>query len=932
MDEDARPPIAPKDHQGAPVAGLGSPPSPESGGSGTGSATLVPPSRQTLVVPPRAARPLITVLGAGVCASAGFGLVWWMGFGRSPDTKLPVHAVAMADATGERAAAAGQPVPEPGRFRSRRSDEDMPTIGTSASPESPPFAAPTTGFPPQPFRLATDEPLDPSDRPAATSAFAARPFEPSGRPLEPSAGIETEPDRPSERRQFNGTAFVDEPAASTGPALDTGGETAVRRTAFESADGPAAEPASSGAAAEPPVEPADAFNTPDTGESEADPVVSSPSDSAPASGAPQAASGGLERASAAADPVAAALPVGTQVSRLTDTPPNAEPNAEPGAEALGGAAAAALSAFSSPGGPPAETGARSPRAFAPPPPPAASPDPAFDDPEAPIPVGTTASGSGGPTGPAASSSDAGPTRGPERLAAANGIRGFGMAPAISPPLPPASPSAGVGTDADSRPDSSREEPLAAADQGMPVGRPGPLQLEGVQTPQVALEKRGPREVQVGKVARYETIVRNVGAAIAREVTVHDAVPAGTRLVSTVPPAAPDDRGGLVWQIGDLPQGGEARVAMELIPVEEGEVGSVASVAFRADASVRSLSTRPDLRIEVQPPKPVLVGDAVEMSIELRNPGTGEATGIVLEGLLPEALAHAAGRELEFDVGRLRPGESRRIDLRLSSKLPGTHPLRLVARADAGIEVEEPLKVTITAPTLELSADMPGRRYLQRPATCILSMANGGTAPARSVELAAQLPEGLKFVRANNAGTFDEQTRRVIWHLEELPPGEVGSVELVLMPVALGPQRVAVAARALDGLSDQLVESIDVEGLAALAFQVSDSEDPVEVGGFTEYVVRVGNQGTKPASGVRVTVALLGDLEPIEASGPVRHRVENLSIVFDPLASLAPDEESVFRVRARGRRAGDQRVQVQVTSADTGTPITKEEVTRVYADD
>jgi hypothetical protein len=37
------------------------------------------------------------------------------------------------------------------------------------------------------------------------------------------------------------------------------------------------------------------------------------------------------------------------------------------------------------------------------------------------------------------------------------------------------------------------------------------------------------------------------------------------------------------------------------------------------------------------------------------------------------------------------------------------------------------------------------------------------------------------------------------------------------------------------------------------------------------------------------------------------------------------------VRARGRRAGDQRIQVQLTSADNAAPITKEEVTRVYDD-
>ncbi|MFM7244378.1 MAG: hypothetical protein ACKO40_09430, partial [Planctomycetaceae bacterium] len=68
-----------------------------------------------------------------------------------------------------------------------------------------------------------------------------------------------------------------------------------------------------------------------------------------------------------------------------------------------------------------------------------------------------------------------------------------------------------------------------------------------------------------------------------------------------------------------------------------------------------------------------------------------------------------------------------------------------------------------------------------------------------------------------------------------------------------------------------------------------------------------------------------------AKGPVPHRVDNLAIVFDPLARLAPAEEAVYRVRVRGRREGDQRVQVQLTSDDQPAPITKEEITRVYAD-
>ena len=464
-----------------------------------------------------------------------------------------------------------------------------------------------------------------------------------------------------------------------------------------------------------------------------------------------------------------------------------------------------------------------------------------------------------------------------------------------------------------------------------IGRPGPALLEGVQAPQVAVEKRGPREVQVGKFARYEILVRNVSSVTAHDVELLDMVPEGTSLVSTTPPAAPGIDGQLTWQLGSMDPGEQARVLVEVLPNDEGEIGSVASVRFSAKASVRSLATRPALSLAIEQPSPMRIGGEVPVVITVSNPGTGRATGVVLEGVLPEGLAHRAGRELEFDIGSLKPGESRSIDLLLATTGPGMHRIDVGVRADGQLEERQNVAVEVTAPTLELTAELPSRRYLQRPVTCVLSMANAGTAAARSVELAVQLPPGLKFVTANNAGYYDEKNHRVLWQLEELPPAEIGSVEMVLMPIAMGSQQVMAAARSPDGLADQITRVLEVEGVAALTFSVVDSEDPIEVDGLTEYVIRVGNQGTKPASNVRVTATMLGDLQPVDADGPVEHQVENLTVSFDPLARLAPTEEAVFRVQARGRREGDQRVQVQVTEAEQQTPVTKEEVTRVYAD-
>ncbi|MDB4475875.1 hypothetical protein N9004_03870, partial [Pirellulales bacterium] len=467
------------------------------------------------------------------------------------------------------------------------------------------------------------------------------------------------------------------------------------------------------------------------------------------------------------------------------------------------------------------------------------------------------------------------------------------------------------------------------------GRPGVPQLEGLQTPQLTLEKSGPRDLQVGKPARFEVIVRNVGSATAHDTVLRDAIPFGTSLITTMPPASPGvtnaHSGELLWSIGELRAGQEARVAMEVMPELEGDVGSVASVTFRADATVRSRVTKPALEITAEPLLPTLIGEMMAVDIVLTNPGTGTATGVIVEGILPDSVSHPAGREVEFDVGQLEPGSSQSISLKLATVTPGVHEIRIGARADGGIEISRPLRAEITAPMMELHADIPNRRYLQRPATCTLKMHNTGTAPALAVELAVQLPAGMKFVRANNAGYYDDRTHRVLWSLEELPAGEVGTVEFVAMPTVLGQQAIVAAVRNPAGLADQLSHTIEVEGLASLALEVADSEDPIEINGLTEYIVRVANQGTKAATNVSLSAKLLGDLEPVKARGPVPYEVQNLMITFDPLASLAPADEAVFHVQVRGRRPGNQRVQFLLQSDDLQSPLTSEEMTHVYAD-
>ena len=121
-----------------------------------------------------------------------------------------------------------------------------------------------------------------------------------------------------------------------------------------------------------------------------------------------------------------------------------------------------------------------------------------------------------------------------------------------------------------------------------TGQPGEKRLEGSQSPQIVIQKIAPPEIQVGRPAVLRVIVRNTGTVAASDVEVRDQVPRGTRLLGTAPQAAQGPHGELVWSLGTLKQGAETFAEMQIMPTDEGEVGSVASVRLpgRGDGPVK----------------------------------------------------------------------------------------------------------------------------------------------------------------------------------------------------------------------------------------------------------------------------------------------------------------------------------------------------------
>jgi hypothetical protein len=93
---------------------------------------------------------------------------------------------------------------------------------------------------------------------------------------------------------------------------------------------------------------------------------------------------------------------------------------------------------------------------------------------------------------------------------------------------------------------------------------------------------------------------------AYNVRVRFVVPHGSRLICTTP-RAESGGGHLVWQLGKLSPGEDRTVEMQLMPTAEGEIGSVATVSYSAQASVKTRCTMPQLAIRMTAPAKVMIG-------------------------------------------------------------------------------------------------------------------------------------------------------------------------------------------------------------------------------------------------------------------------------------------------------------------------------------
>ncbi|QEG21516.1 DUF11 domain-containing protein [Mariniblastus fucicola] len=481
------------------------------------------------------------------------------------------------------------------------------------------------------------------------------------------------------------------------------------------------------------------------------------------------------------------------------------------------------------------------------------------------------------------------------------------------------------------PSASTRPPMVQASRVS--SKPGDRQFEGVQSPSMIIQKFSPNEIQVNQTADFEVKIRNVGRVSVDDVLVVDQVPEGARFIDANPkPSSQSRNGELQWQLGTMKPGEERTILLQLQPTVPGEIGSVAQFYFGGRASNRTKVTQPKLTITHTADPKILIGNNVEFDVTVENTGNGPAHDVIIQEEVPELLEFQDGsRELEYEIGTLMPGQSRRVRLGLRAARVGRLRNVMFASAKGGLQAKHETDVEIIAPKLTTSSEGPTTRYIQRQVAHTFTVGNQGTAAATNLRLIARLPSGLRFVSANNRGQYDRNSHAVIWQMRDLNAGSSGDVEVVTSPVEAGEQNIKFEAEADLNQKSETMQKLNVLHLVDVFFDIDDVVDPIEIGADTRYRISLVNQGTQAATNVQLQIDFPSGLEPTSVDGDLRNQIRNQQVLFEPITSLRPGEELNVIVQAKGRADGDHRVVVTMKAGTRATPVSKEETTRVYSD-
>ncbi|MBP7827215.1 MAG: DUF11 domain-containing protein [Verrucomicrobia bacterium] len=229
--------------------------------------------------------------------------------------------------------------------------------------------------------------------------------------------------------------------------------------------------------------------------------------------------------------------------------------------------------------------------------------------------------------------------------------------------------------------------------------------------------------------------------------------------------------------------------------------------------------------------------------------------------------------------------------------------------------------------LALECTTPDGVIAGRPVPVCLTVRNTGDVPLRKAQVVLDIPEGATLVRTTEGGNAAEG--RAIWELANLQPGTPRQVCANLAMRQPGVLSFRATADSPGAASATTACATRIAGIPAILLELVDLEDPIEVGHEITYEIKVTNQGSAPATNVRVTCTLPSSMEFVSGTGPTPVQGAGDTVTMSPLAGLDAKAVATWRVVTKALREDDARFKVSVRSDQFERAIVEDESTQLY---
>ncbi len=477
-------------------------------------------------------------------------------------------------------------------------------------------------------------------------------------------------------------------------------------------------------------------------------------------------------------------------------------------------------------------------------------------------------------------------------------------------------------DASSKPEHSNKiiftETIGGADDH--------LQLSGEENivsvlPVIATDLTAPAKINVGEPFHVTIAISNFGQDISQGIQLQATLPRHLRLLEASVPPQPVDGGKWNWDLQPLAPEQKAHINLKLMAEEKGAAGIETQLVIPSRARVEMGAVQAELKVQMDVDPHGIVGKDSLGTIVVANHGDGAANDLQLQLQIPAGIELISHKDRTMEIGYLGPGESRELTFAFRPITSGSATLQAIVRGPYVPEQVASQEVAVVRPELTIAANGPKINFLDKDGTYSIQVTNPGDIVLNDVQVIIDLPAGMNITTVNRPGDVRPETRRAIWRLANMAPGQSETIMFKANNSHEGERvcQITVKSQETDPTQHSLVTH--VTAVTELEVQITNVSGPILIGDNVVLEVKAINKGSRPASNVNVQVDLPNWLVP-QPADHYTYDQETGRVTFKSI-SLRNAQETRLRLTATCHHAGNHVVSSSLSHESYPRPLIAE---------